>query len=482
MHYIIFYPDELRAKSIGCYGNSHVRTPNFDRLAREGTLFEHNYTQNPVCVAARCSLMTGWYPHVAGFRTLLHFMQPHHPNFLQTIKDAGYQVHLYGKNHVFSKQVFENCVDVYSHAKFGHLSNDPESIDYQNFLQQSIAPDYTLLNPPLPNSTLEVMDDTLCVNNAVKAIRNYKDGDLPLFLFLPTLYPHTPYTITEKYYSMYSPEDLPPLLPSGVACKPQYQHLMRHHRKLLATDEKVFRKIHSVYLGMCSYTDMLLGRILDALDETGLTSNTTVIATSDHGDWAGDYGLVEKWPNAFDDDLTHVPLIIRSPQGAQGHRVSELTETFDIMPTICDLESIPIQHDQFGLSLKKQLMGSAGDPKRVVYCEGGYDTREPHCFEGTEAYYKVLLDERTNQYPKMIQQQNEPSSVSRGIMMRSDRYKFVMRTNGENELYDMLEDRDELNNLYYQNDHKETTRSLEHRMLEWLIHTSDVVPREGHVR
>lgn len=482
MHYVLFYPDEFRAKSMGCYGNPCVKTPNLDRLAREGVLFERNYTQHPVCVAARCSLMTGWYPHVAGFRTLLHFMRPHHPNFLRYIKNAGYQVHWYGKNHVFSRAVFEECVDFSSHAKFGHLSNDPDHPDFKKFQAESIAPDYTLLNPPLPDSALEEMDDTVCVANAVRAIRGYQPGDPPLFIFLPTLYPHTPYTVPEPYYHMYDPDALPPCLPAELPHKPGYQRLIRQYRKLRHADPKVFQKIQAVYLGMCSYTDMLLGRVLDALEETGLAKDTTVIAASDHGDWAGDYGLVEKWPNAFEDDLTRVPLIIRTPGCAQGHRVKECTETFDIMPTLCDLAQIPVLHDQFGRSLRAQLFGAPGDPNRTVYCEGGYDRREPHCFEGTKEHYLVLLDPRTNQYPKMIQQQNDPESVARGVMLRTSRHKLCVRTSGDadSELYDMEQDPDELCNLYGKPEYEALRNSLEKRMLEWMIHTSDVVPWEGH--
>ena len=158
------------------------------------------------------------------------------------------------------------------------------------------------------------------------------------------------------------------------------------NRALGDTDEKVFKKIHAVYLGMVSYADMLLGRILDALERTGLAENTTVIASSDHGDWAGDWGLVEKWPNAFDDDLTRVPLIVRRPGCPGGHRVAELTQTFDIFPTVCEWEGLPLRHDQFGVSLSRQVGGAAGDPERVVWCEGGYDAREPQCFEGTAGF------------------------------------------------------------------------------------------------
>ncbi len=479
MHYILFYPDEMRAKSLSCYGNPYVKTPNYDRLANEGVVFENNYTQHPVCVASRCALMTGWYPHVAGFRTLLNYLQPHHPNFLRYIKQAGYQVHLYGKNHVFSEEVFYECVDHYLEAQFGHGGKKLSEEEIKEAASQYIRKDYTMLEEPISDDKLEELHDTRCVNKAVEAIRNYKEGDKPLFIFLPILNPHPPYTMTDHFYNMYKPEDLPPVLPWDLENKPQLYSLIRQYRELGDTDEMVFRKIHAVYLGMYSYVDMLLGRILNALDETGLASNTTVIASSDHGDWAGDYGLVEKWPNAFDDDLTKVPLIIRTPDCTADHRVEELTETFDIFPTICDLEGIEVRHDHFGRSLKQQLEGKPGDPERVVFCEGGYDTREPHCFEGTENF-AIFLTEGTIYYPKMIQQQEKPGSVCRGVMMRNSRYKLNVRTNGENELYDMQEDPDELVNLYSQPQYAQTINELQSRMLTWLIHTSDVVPWEGH--
>lgn len=474
LNYIFFYPDEMRAKSLSCYGNPYVKTPSYDRLAREGVVFEQNYTQHPVCLASRCALMTGWYPHVAGFRTLRHFMQPHHPNFLRYIHDAGYQVHLYGKNHVFSDEVYQELIDFSSDID-PHVGRSGKGAS----VIRLECKDYTMLDDPFPDDMLEEIPDTVHVNSAVQAIRSHKQGDKPLFIFLPTLYPHAPYRITEHYHNMYNPDDLPPVLPWDLENKPELYALVRKYRELEDTEEAVFRKIHAVYLGMCSYCDMLLGRILDALDETGLAGETTVIASSDHGDWAGDYGCVEKWPNAMDDDLTRVPLIIRAPGCKAGHRVQELTETFDVMPTICDLSDIAVKHDHFAHSLKEQLYGAPGDPDRIVYCEGGYDTREPHCFEGTPNF-AMFLKEKTIYYPKMMQQQKDPDSVCRVVMARDKRYKLNIRTNGQNELYDMEKDPDELVNLYYNPAYAGLVGELQLRTLTWMVHTSDVVPWENH--
>lgn len=485
----------MRAGALSCYGNAAVETPNYDRLAESGTVFENNYTTHPVCVASRCSLMTGWYPHVAGFRTLKHVLQPWHPNFLRSLHDAGFETHVYGKNHVFSEEVYFDCVDKYLFADFGHgntrhcRGNVPgaEELEEDDAEEKKSDeaprkfPDYTMLLDPLPDEALESIGDTRCVRAAVNAIRGWKEGDKPLFIFLPLLFPHAPYCITERFQKLYDPSKLPPVLPKDLAGKPMAHRLIRQYRELGDKDELVFQKVQAVYLGMCSYVDMLLGRVLDALEETGLDKDTTVVASSDHGDWAGDWGLVEKWPNCMDDDLTKVPLLIRRPGGARGHRVGELTQTFDVFPTILDWEGVPIRHDQFGVSLREQVQGAPGNPQRRVYCEGGYDQREPHCFEGTKGFLQ-FAEPGNLYYPKMIQQQERPESVCRTAMLRDSRWKLVVRTNGEQELYDMEQDPRELRNLYGLPEYRETARRLEQELLRWFLHTSDVVPWEGHDR
>ena len=499
MHYVFFFPDEMRASALSPYGNPAAVTPNFDRLAREGTLFENNYTQHPVCVASRCSLMTGWYPHVGGFRTLRYFLHSYHPNYLRYLKEAGYEIHVYGKNHMFDEETYFSCIDKFLFADFGHsdgkqyegnvpvaerLKGQQTNINGPNSMSSMFnVKDYTMLLDPMDDDELEEINDTQCVEAALDAIRGWKEGDKPMFIFLPTFYPHAPYTITKHFIDMYDPEKLPDPLPPDIVNKPRFQALIRHYREMEGDsdlDPKVYRKIYAVYLAMCSYSDMLLGRVLDALDETGLAADTTVIASSDHGDWAGDWGLIEKWPSGMDDDLTKVPLIIRRPGCPGGHRVKELTQTFDIFPTICEWEDIRIRHDQFGVSLARQVEGAAGDPERVVFCEGGYDEREPHCFEGTPRF-RFFMVPRSIYYPKMIQQQEEPKSVCRTVMMRTQRYKLTVRTDGDNELYDMEQDPSELHNLYQEPGMAGTVNELKSRMLTWLIGTSDTVPWEGHV-
>ena len=103
MNFIFFFPDEMRASSVSCFGNSVVKMPNYDRLASEGVCFDDCSVQNPVCSPSRCCTMTGLYPHNNGHRTLWHLLRPHESNLFGYLKDAGYDIAWYGKNDLFSQ-------------------------------------------------------------------------------------------------------------------------------------------------------------------------------------------------------------------------------------------------------------------------------------------------------------------------------------------------------------------------------------------
>ncbi|HOF88736.1 MAG TPA: DUF4976 domain-containing protein, partial [Armatimonadota bacterium] len=160
---------------------------------------------------------------------------------------------------------------------------------------------------------------------------------------------------------------------------------------------------------------------------------------------------------------------------AAGHVVKEPIECFDIVPTTLALADIPLRHTQFGRSMLPQLRGAAGDYARAVYCEGGYDTHEPHCFEGRTAD-GICRDVHAIYYPKGRQQQEAPESVCRATMIRTLTHKLVRRTNGEHELYDLVSDPLELANVYGQPACADIQRRLQEQMLDWYLHTSDVVP------
>lgn len=474
MNVLFFFPDEMRASALECYGNPVSRTPNYNRLASAGTCFENEYVANPVCVGSRCAMLTGWYPHVNGYRSLLHFIGKDQPNFLRDMKKSGYNVQLYGKNHVLDEEALKLSVNEYKGINFSWRKDNKE-------LRAEKLPifskKYHMLLDPMPDEAIEEMVDTVTVNAGVEFLDQHQKGDDPFMLFISINNPHAPYTIPEKYYHMYDWEQMTDLRKKNLSREPGFRKLIRQYSMFDEVSDEVFQKCAAVYLGMVRYCDDMLGRLLDALERNGLAEDTIVVTSSDHGDYAGDYGLIEKWPNAFEDSLEKVPLIIRVPGQPGGHRVQELVSQLDIFPTLFDFLGLETGHDQFGRSLRKQVEGEAGDPERAVYAEGGYSVREQQCFEGTERDYSFLMREECLYYPKMVIQQERQEAVCRATMMRKGDWKLIIRTNEDHELYDLSRDPKEENNRYDDDDCLEIREKMKEEMLMWYIETSDVVPR-----
>jgi choline-sulfatase len=468
MNFIFFMPDELRAESVGCYGHPLAPTPNLDALAAQGTRFDQCHVQHSVCTPSRCSLMTGWYPHVRGHRTLWHMLRPDEPNLLRTLRRAGYQVHWYGKNDLLAQESFADSVDVAQRRGSGMHGVNPFAPDDPRHMSFLYAP-YT--------GALEDHSDYANVQAGIGFLRS--GPQQPFVLYLPLTFPHCPYSAPEPWHSMFDPDALPDLRPPNLPNRPDFHPLIRQYRALdqLPEDEQrtLMRQIGAVYLGMTAFVDHLLGQLLTALDESGLADETTVMAFSDHGDYAGDYGLVEKWPSAGEDLITRVPLVIRTPGGAAGHLVQTPVELFDVMATTLALAGVEAEHTHFAHNLVPQLHGAAGDSTRAAFTEGGYARHEPHCFEGTPTHDRISPD-RNIYTPKRVQQQEHPDSVGRTVAMRTGTHRLVYRPTGQCELYDLAQDPRELHNRYDDPAYHTTQQALTAQLLAWLVQTSDVTP------
>ena len=465
MNFVIFIPDEMRAESVGCYGHPLSPTPNIDNLAAQGVRFDQCHVQHTVCTPSRCSLMTGWYPHVRGHRTLWHALRPDEPNLLKYLKQAGYEVRWYGKNDLLAGDSFAGSVTsaVRRGGKTG--AHNPYPLDDPRH--------YSFLYEP-GESTREEHGDWRDVQAAIEFVSSRPSG--PFAIYLPIVFPHCPYWAPGEWHGAVDPRDLAPPRPPDLPGKPDFHDLIRKSRRLDEVDEDHFRKIQAVYLGMIGFVDEMLGRLLDALDEANLADETAVFVLSDHGDWAGDYGLVEKWPSALDDCLTRIPLVARVPGGAKGHVVGEPVEAFDVMATVLELAEVPAGHTHFARSLVSQLRGAAGDPNRAAFAEGGYSLHEPHCFEGVPERDAGRIAPGHIYYPKHEVQQEHPESVSRSVMVRTMTHKLIYRAQGVCELYDLAADPRELSNVYDRAECAGVRRELESRLLNWYVETCDVTP------
>ena len=452
---IVFVPDELRADALGCYGNPIVRTPHFDSLAHNGTRFESCHVQFPVCGASRCSLLTGWPTSVRGHRSLYDFLKPDEPNMFRYLRQAGYDVFMYGKNDVLAPATFADSITEWRNPRgpadeFAAISK----------------PQYptTMLLPP--GGERRGTGDYAALELAIRVLER-RESERPFCIFLALFEPHPPYTICADFYDLYLRADIPAPVPPNLPRRPRFHAALRAYCGLGEVREAELRRLRAVYYAKVSYSDWLLGELLDALERTGHDRDTALLLCSDHGDYTGDYGLVEKWPSGLEDCLTHVPLIARVPGGARGHVVSELVELYDLMPTCLELAGTRATHTHFARSLMPQLHGAAGDPERAAFTEGGYNAYEPQAFEPViEGLYG----------PKTRLQNEHPDTITRCAAVRTARYKYIARPNDQSELYDCRQDPHQENNLYGDAAVRELQAQLQTRLTNWYIDTTGVPP------
>jgi len=462
-NFVFFMPETLRAESIQCYGHPLVRTPNMDRMASEGARFSHCHVQNPVCGPSRCSLMTGWPVHVRGHRSLYYFLHQDEPNLFRYLKQDGYNVYWYGKNDLLAPESFADSVTDWGPRRG---TEKPEVNPWP-------------LADPHHYSFLfnEGGDrrDTADYANLQAGIEAIHRSEKPFCLYLPLRYAHPPFTAPRDFYNMYDPGKLPPLRPPNLPGKPNFHDAIRRTRRLTELSDTDFRKIQAVYLGMVSYSDWLLGELMESLAKTGHDRNTMLFLFSDHGEWGGDYGLVEKWPSAMDDTMTRVPLLVKGPGVKAGVVSEEVVEQFDVMPTILEAARISPGHTHFARSLMPQLRGEAGDPSRAAFSEGGYNRYEPQCFEPVESAGDIYL-------PKTTLQNEHPETITRTVMVRTSEEKLIYRPDGQSEFYDLRKDPRELHNVFSESAYAARVDAMRMRMLDWYVRTADTAPRKHDPR
>ncbi|WP_395407390.1 sulfatase-like hydrolase/transferase [Pseudoduganella sp. UC29_106] len=314
--------------------------------------------------------------------------------------------------------------------------------------------------------------DYALVQRAIKMLETRK-SDRPFCIFLALTQPHPPYRAPARFDTMYQPEQIAPLSPPGLAKKPAFHAAIRKAYGLDAVSDLELRRVRATYYGQVSYADWLFGHLLDALDRTGHANDTALFVASDHGDYAGDYGLVEKWPSGLESALTHVPLIARIPGGARGAVCKDMVELYDIMATMLELGGASATHTHFARSLLPQLHGAPGDPERAAFSEGGYNTYEPQAFEPPLAGIY---------FAKSALQNSQPDMVARVASVKTRRYNYIARPGGQSELYDRLSDPRENRNLIDSPAHAKVRAELQNRLLNWYINTTGVPPLDKDPR
>lgn len=453
--------DQHHHKALGIAGNELIKTPNLDRLAREGALFTNSFCVTPFCSPTRASLVTGLYPHAHGINanvdTPTGGLDSEFPITENLLHDAGFTTHHRGKWHLGAKRRYRAYAkdDVprygaYLRGVFNQLSlpkPPPDAplvygrpVQMIPAVQRAHAQWLKLPRRPKQDIALigkidlppEHLPESWLTDLTIELMR--KNVQRNFMLTCSYSAPHAFWVAPEPYYSMYDRNKVP-IPPSYNQCPQLYESsIARRLGKLLGIDG--MREYIAIYYGMVSMVDWNVGRLLQAMRELGIEDKTLVIFTSDHGDMQGAHGMTGKSAPACYEEIIRVPLIIRYPKRIPaGTVVDTFVSSVDIMPTILDYVGLPIPNGIHGCSLRPFIEGQVdGDRDAFV--------------------------ERTGK--RWFQR-----------MIRTRRWKYVYRSTGLHELFNLVEDPYEMHNLISEPKYRTIVKQLHARLRDWMATTDD---------
>lgn len=427
---VMIIADQLRADHVGFGGNAVVRTPNLDSIAARGARFDKAYVANPVCMPNRASLLTSRVPSGHGTRYNGIPLDPDANTFVRALRGQGYRTMLVGKAHFqnighepeFADKMtadqpsapglnrrredgWDKWEDIERHRAgwvempedYYGFSQVEFAIDhadycgghYEHWLREQgfdlrlrgqerakvTAPEWEqIYQPEMP---AEVHPTAWVGTRSAEMIAEAaRDGE-PFFLQCSFPDPHHPFAPPGDYYSMYSPEDIE--LPETFydtheTSMPRMRQLLKRRGEQrggemapFSPTEQQYREAAAKEYGAITFIDDSVGRVLAALEDNGLTENTIVIVTSDHGDMFGDHGLMLKLAMHYE-GCVRVPLVIAGPgigPGVSGSFASSL----DLGPTVLDLAGVEGYRGMQGASLRGVLADPDTSVRDAVYIE-----------------------------------------------------------------------------------------------------------------
>ncbi len=399
---------------LGCYGHPIVKSPNIDRLAERGVIFDRAYCNYPVCNPSRTSLLSGRHADRTGVVDNVTPPRMHQKEVVmlpEHFRNNGYIVRKVGK-------IFHT----------GPEYEDPRSWDID------ICEDKTAKSPPpeqivskeghviiLKGPDEETWDGGVATT-AAEWLGELSRQDKPFFIAAGFRRPHTPYITPETYYRWYDPAGLQPKFgpEEHLAGIPDVALTYTFKKQERFPKDLKGQLIMAAYYGSISFMDAQLGRILEAMDRLKLWETTTVVFVSDHGYHLGEHGGLWHKMTLFEDSA-RVPLIVAAPEAKQ-HAVSNgIVELIDLYPTLCDLTGIPAPEGLQGKSFRKQLSDPTSPGKQAAMTVAS---------RGKNHTAVLKLD------PEVM-----------GRSLRTERYRYTLWPDGSKELYDYTTDPNEWKNL-----------------------------------
>ena len=409
--------DEHNASVLGSYGNSTIRTPFLDKLARRGVTFESCYCNSPLCVPSRLSFTSGKYiSRVGAWSNSCWLPSADYPSLPRILNEAGYESFLCGKMHYDRTrrygftEIGGNMNKSNKTGKGGRRAADnlrPKDGISGRFDNFYTAEDSSILT-----------HDRNVTAGTIEFLKNRKASDKPFFLTAGYLAPHFPLIVPQRYWQPYEGKVPMPRIPAGhLESQPlNYKHL-RIGFNVEDVPEHIVRKGRELYYGLTQWLDDEIGKVLKVLQDSEVGDDTVVIYTTDHGENIGEHGLW--WKNCMYEHASHVPLIVSWPaRWKGGQRRMQACSVVDVNRTIAELAEAGAPDDWDGDSMVQWL-----DHPRTQWKD----------FAVSEYYAHNI--------------------ASGFAMLRMGKYKYVYHTPAdaehpaERELYDLSKDPGEFKNL-----------------------------------
>ncbi|MBI4580004.1 MAG: sulfatase-like hydrolase/transferase [Planctomycetes bacterium] len=426
---LVIMSDEHNADVLGCYGNKIVQTPNLDRLAARGVVFEAAYTNSPLCVPCRLSFTSGKYiSRVSAWNNNCK-LPPDSPSIARVMNAAGCESYLCGKMH-YDRSCRYGFTEI-----GGNMNNSVMDGRGGRRAPGAIQPSGKTsgrFNQFHAGDTGGNLDhDRRVTAGVLDFLAHRKPADKPFFMIAGYLAPHFPLIVPQKYWDNYKDKVPMPVIPPGHldSLPLNYRHL-RVGFDVTDVDPATVKKGRELYYGLTQWLDEEIGKVLKTLDDAGLAENTVVIYTTDHGENLGEHGLW--WKNCLFDSAARVPLIVSWPKRwPGGQRRAGACSLVDVVQTIAEIGGGEVPADWDGDSL----------------C--GY------------------LDDVGHAWKDLAVSEYYGHNVASGYaMIRKGHYKYVyhtppdMKHPAQRELYDLKADPGELRNLAADPDQKQRLTDL----------------------
>jgi arylsulfatase A-like enzyme len=431
---LLIHSDQHRHDCLGAHGHPLLKTPNLDRLAREGTDFSHAFSTIPICSPARASLLTGAWPPTHGVLCIpeTESYRPARrelPVITNLMAQNGYSIGWVGKFHNEVEGYptdwgVEEFVGSGGYKKWRQEQNlPPEPVGKGFFgeIDEVILPEQSALHWQT-DQVLEMLDARI-------------GGEKPWFVRFDPSEPHLPCRPSRAFADLYDASEIAPWasFPDSLEGKPRAQKFYRDSWGCGDWSWEQWQPIVRNYLSVIAELDAQIGRILALLEARGELDSTLILYSTDHGDYCGGHGCLDKH-FALYDDLVRVPLLVRWPENVPQDLVCEefCSQEIDLARTILAAAQIEAPESFVGHNLIELANGKAG--RSDIYTQ----------YFGTHV---GLYSSR---------------------MVRERRWKYVFNPTGGDELYDLENDEGELRNLADNADFAEEKRRMKRRLWEWM--------------